>query len=127
MSHAHILIIFLYTTGVITVLKDIRNRLQTDFEDGKIEIYEYTNIKRYINQIITHITDGNEYEEEVCQVVGGNIIVTDADELVMKGEAIGLEQGRVSTIIELVRDQILSPQEASKRLGLSEEEIFELL
>ena len=55
---------------------------------------ELIDLKGFVNTIITHITDGNEHEERLVNVMGGTVIETESERLRREGREAGRAEGR---------------------------------
>ena len=88
-----------------------------------------------MNTIITHITNGNENEERLVNIMGGTVIETESEKLIRRGKQQGVQQGmrqgQIRMIIELGREDGLDEEVILKRLsskiGLSPEEARECM
>ena len=54
--------------------------------------------------------------------MGGQVYETLTDQILAQGREEGREQGTLHTLLSLVRDGLLSPEEGAKRAGCSQEE-----
>lgn len=58
----------------------------------------------FVNTIITHITDGNENEERLVNVMGGTVIETLSEKLIKQGIAIGISQRMEQGVNERINE-----------------------
>jgi hypothetical protein len=65
-----------------------------------------------VNTIITHITNGNQSEERLVQIMGGTIIETESEKLMRKGAV----EGAAKEIIEMGQEFGLDDTEILERL-----------
>ena len=78
----------------------------------------------FSNQIIKHITDGNDIEERLVTIMGGGVVLeTLYEKLLREGRELGveqgIEQGTIETLSTLVNDGILTLSEAAQRAGMT--------
>jgi hypothetical protein len=62
-------------------------------EAGELTDNEWVDLKGFVNNIITHITDGNENEERLVAVMGGELFETESERLMRIGREEGREEG----------------------------------
>ncbi len=79
--------------AAIRDLEFFKDRILNDFNGHMIDQREVIILLGFVNKIITHITDGNELEERLVNIMGGVVIETLYDKAINEGKAIGLEQG----------------------------------
>ncbi len=81
---------------------------------------EMIDLMGFVNNIITHITNGNENEERLVNIMGGTVIETESEKLIQRGvkQGIrqGMQQGKVQTIIELGKEDGLEDTAILARL-----------
>lgn len=81
---------------------------------------EMIDLMGFVNIIITHITNGNENEERLVNIMGGTVIETESEKLIQRGvkQGIrqGMQQGKVQTIIELGKEDGLEDTAILARL-----------
>lgn len=91
---------------------------------------ERIDLMGFVNTIIVHITNGNEYEEGLVNIMGGTVIETDSEKLINReisqGISLGMLQGQAKMIIELnqeagIADEVILKQ-MKEKLSLSEKE-----
>ena len=78
----------------------------------------------FVNTIITHITNGNENEERLVNIMGGTVIETESERLIRKGieagKAEGIEagkaEGKAEEIVEMGQEFGLDDAAILKRL-----------
>ena len=92
-------------------------------QEGELSDDELIDLKGFVNTIIIHITNGNQNEERLVNVMGGTIIETESERLMRMGAAkmiveLGQEDGLDDTII------IKRMQE---KIGLSLEQAMDYL
>ncbi len=88
----------------------------TYFRDEIIRLYkenelsggEMSDLMGFVNTIITHITNGNENEERLVNVMGGRIIETQTEKWV--------KQGKVQMLIEMCQENGLDDLEIIQKL-----------
>jgi len=91
-------------------------------EAGELSDAEMIDLMRFVNTIITHITNGNHNEEGLVNVMGGTIIETESEKWIRQGR----QQGQAKMIIELGMDDGLDDETIMKKIqekmGLTLEE-----
>lgn len=55
--------------------------------ENELSDYEMTDLMGFVNTIVTHITNGNEKEERLVNIMGGTIIETESERLIKRGKA----------------------------------------
>lgn len=69
--------------------------------------------------------------KEVTSIMGGKILEYEAKTIlqrgIQEGKKVGLQEGRLKSYIELVKDGLLPIEEAAKRLNMKEEELKKYL
>ena len=108
-------------------LEYIREELVHLYETGELTENELIDLKGFINTIITHITNGNQNEERLVNIMGGTVIETESERLISQGKAqilieLGQEEGLDdATLLKRMQERIgLSLEQASaylKRYG----------
>lgn len=68
-------------SSALTDLEYFRDELIKLYRSKELSADEIFDIMRYINRIIKHITDGNDYEERMVSIMGGKIEETPSHEL----------------------------------------------
>lgn len=75
---------------------------------------------RIFNTIIAHITDGNQNEERLVEIIGGTVIETESEKLIRKGISLGISkgilQGKAQIIIEMGKEEGLEDMAILKKL-----------
>ena len=66
---------------VIEDLEYFREELTKLFQNKELSAEEIFDIMRYVNKIIKHISDGNDYEERMLCIMGGKVEETPSQEL----------------------------------------------
>ena len=135
---------------VVADLMYFREKLEEAYERQELAAYEILDLSKFVNTIITHITNGNKAEERLVKIMGGIILETESERLLRVGREEGLkqgiergieqgieqgmeqgleqgmEQGRqegiLNTLLSLVRDKLLDCAEAAARAGMTEEQ-----
>ncbi len=64
------------------------------FQEGVLTGEENVNLRVFTKKVITHITDGNDYEERMVKKMGGQILETESERLRREGREEGREKGR---------------------------------
>ena len=77
---------------------------------------ELINLKGFVNTIIMHITDGNEHEERLVNIMGGTVIETESERLRREGKEEGRAEGRAEEIIGMGKEFGLDDSAILKRL-----------
>lgn len=108
-------------------LEYFREELIHLYETGELTENELIDLKGFINTIITHITNGNQNEERLVNIMGGTVIETESERLISQGKAqllieLGQEEGLDdATLLKRMQERIgLSLEQASaylKRYG----------
>ena len=108
-------------------LEYFRNELVHLYEAEELTDHELIDLKGFINTIITHITNGNQNEERLVNIMGGTVIETESERLISQGKAqllieLGQEEGLDdATLLKRMQERIgLSLEQASaylKRYG----------
>lgn len=90
-------------------LKYFRNEMLRLHKDGELSDDEIIDLMGFVNIIITHITNGNENEERLVNIMGGTVIETESEKLIQRGVKQGMQQGmqqgKVQMIIELGKEE----------------------
>lgn len=80
---------------------------------------EIVDLMGFVNTIITHITNGNQNEERLVNIMGGTVIETESEKLIRKGS----EAGGAKQIIEMGQefglDDAAILERLQGKLGLS--------
>lgn len=88
-------------------LEYFREELKKLYQNNELSTEELLDIMNYINRIIKHITDGNEYEKRLVSIMGGNIEETPSHEIKrMENEKIALNLFKSGASYEIVRNSI---------------------
>jgi hypothetical protein len=106
----------------------IRDRLEELTQNGKLSEY----IKFTLLDMSKRVLDGiaAKYEKvrkEVETVMVGKVLEYEAKTILQEGRKEGRKDGKMEALVELVRDGLLSISEASRRLGMREEELKKYL
>ena len=67
--------------GAVKDLEYFRDEMLRLHEAKELSDDELIDLKGFVNTIITHITNGNEYEERLVNVMGGTVIETESERL----------------------------------------------
>ncbi|TGY86758.1 hypothetical protein E5329_27980 [Petralouisia muris] len=97
-------------------LKYFRNEMLRLHKDGELSDDEIIDLMGFVNIIITHITNGNENEERLVNIMGGTVIETESEKLIQRGVKQGMQQGKVQIIIELGKEEGLEDTVILSRL-----------
>ena len=79
---------------------------------------EFLDLTKFVNTIITHITNGNEAEERLVKIMGGIVLETESERLLR----VGREEGILNVLTSLVRDKLLDCAQAARPAGMTEEQ-----
>jgi Asp-tRNA(Asn)/Glu-tRNA(Gln) amidotransferase B subunit len=106
----------------------IRDRLEELTQNSKLSEY----IKYTLLDMSKRVLDGiaAKYEKvrkEVGTVMVGKVLEYEAKTILQEGRKEGRKDGKMEALVELVRDGLLSISEASRRLGMREEELKKYL
>jgi hypothetical protein len=90
------------------------------FKDGIAQLYqkgelvddEFVDLMKFVNTIIEHITNGNQNEGRMVEVMGGVILETESERL--------RREGKEQILFSLVQDGIITMEEAAKRASQNE-------
>jgi len=103
-------------------LEYFRNEMVRLYEAKELSEDELIDLKGFVNTIITHITNGNENEERLVNVMGGTVIETESERLRREG----MFQGKAQLIIEMGQEEGLDDaailEKMQDRIGLSLEQ-----
>ena len=116
--------------AAIADLEYLRDELIRAHDEQELTDLEFLDLTKFVNTIITHITNGNEMEERLVKIMGGIVLETESERLLRVGREQGIEQGIeqgrhegiLNVLISLVRDKLLDCAEAAKRAGMTEEQ-----
>ena len=79
-------------------------------------------------KVVEKITAKHEnVRKEVTSVMGGKILEYEAKTILQRGIQAGLQEGRLQSYIEMVKEGFLPVSEAAKRLDMKEEELKKYL
>ena len=102
---------------VVGDLEYFRNEMLHLHKVGELSDGELIDIMGFVNTIITHITNGNQNEERLVNIMGGTVLETKSEQLIHQGEAkmlieLGREDGLDdATILKRMQDKIGLPLE----------------
>ena len=100
---------------------------------GELDDMEIIDLMGFVNTVITHISDGNEAEERLVNVMGGVVMETESERLISNGIAIGEERGiaigeergiaigeekGICSFVELCQEMGLPFKDTVQKLGL---------
>lgn len=113
----------MHNGNIETVLLDLeyfRDELTKLYKNNELSSEELLDIMSYINRIIMHITDGNEYEERMVNIMGGKVEETPSQALKRThSEKIALKLFENGATYEMARNSIpLEEVSDSKLKGL---------
>ena len=95
----------------------IRSKLEQLCEQEKITEYEKRSIINLSEKVIENISKSYQaIKEGVTSIMGGQILDYEAKDILRKG----IQQGELQTYINLVKDGLLTINEAAKRLNMDE-------
>lgn len=104
---------------VIEDLEYFRNEMVRLHKKGELSDDEIVDLMGFVNTIITHITNGNQNEERLVNIMGGAVIETESEKLIRKGK----EEGKAEEIIEMGQefglDDAAILKKLQERVGLS--------
>lgn len=110
----------------------IKNELENLCNKKVIDEYTKCTIIDMSNKVLEHIAAKHQnVKEGVKSVMGGKVLEYEAktikNEGFSQGISQGISQGKLEALLELVRDGVLTLEDAAKRLDKSVEELEELL
>ena len=97
-------------------LKYFRHEMVQMHKKGELSDYEIVDLMGFVNTIITHITNGNENEERLVNIMGGTVIETESERLIRKGIEAGKAEGKAEEIVEMGQEFGLDDAAILKRL-----------
>ena len=97
---------------VIEDLEYFRNEMVRLHKKGELSDDEIVDLMGFVNTIITHITNGNQNEERLVNIMGRAVIETESEKLIRKGK----EEGKAEEIIEMGQEFGLDDAAILKRL-----------
>lgn len=99
-----------------------RNEIIRLHKENELSDLEMTDLIGFMKTIITHITNGNENEERLVDVMGGVIIETESERLMKQG----MRQGEAKMIVEMGQevgfDDLEILQKLQEKIGVSLED-----
>ena len=100
-------------------LEYFRNEMIRLHKANELFDNEIVDLMGFVNTIITHITNGNQNEERLVNIMGGTVIETESEKLIRKGS----EAGGAKQIIEMGQefglDDAAILERLQGKLGLS--------
>ena len=93
-------------------LKYFRDEMVRLHKKNELTDDEVVDLMGFVNTIITHITDGNENEERLVNLMGGTVIETESEKLIRRGKA----EGKAEEIIEMGQEFGLDEAAILKKL-----------
>lgn len=106
---------------IMHVIKDLiyfRDAMLRLHQKNELADDELVDLMGFVNTIIVHITDGNENEERLVNVMGGTVIETASEKLISQGKA----QMFVELNQEAGIDDAIILKQMKEKLRLSEKE-----
>ncbi len=102
----------------------------------EITAFDIITITDLMEKVFKALAHGREHiSERIGGIMGGQVIMTKAKEILNSGieqgieqgleQGIeqGIEQGKIQIIVDLVNDEVLSLEEAAKRAGITVDEL----
>ena len=106
----------------------IKQRLETLNEQEVINEFVRLAIIDMTKKVVKHLAKNyKQVQKGVRAVMGGKVLEYEAKTILKKGIAQGLEQGKIFTYVEMIRDGIFTVSEAAKRLDMPVEKLEEFL
>jgi hypothetical protein len=105
--------------NVEKAMKDLeyfRNEMIRLHKAKELSDDEIVDLMGFVNTIITHITNGNQNERKLVNVMGGTVIETESEKLIRKGKMAGKSEGTAQTIIEMGQEFGLDNADILERL-----------
>jgi predicted HTH domain antitoxin len=103
---------------------EILNRLEELCLNGHINEYVNCTLIDMSKKVMNNLASKYEnVKKGVASVMGGKVLEHEAKTILRRGQS----EGRRDTLVELVRDGLLSISEAAKRLNMNEEELRKYL
>ncbi len=97
---------------VIEELTYIRDEMVRLHLEGELSDDELIDLKGFVNTIIMHITNGNQNEQRLVNIMGGTVIETESERLMR----VGADQGAARMIVELGQEDGLDDAIIIKRM-----------
>jgi hypothetical protein len=97
-------------------LEYFRNEMVRLHKEKELSDDEIVDLMGFVNTIITHITNGNQNEERLVNIMGGTVIETESEKLIRKGQMAGRSEGGAQQIIEMGQEFGLDDAAILKRL-----------
>lgn len=100
-------------------------RLYDLCQTGKIPEVYVRDLMELTQTVLKQITQklSEEERERIVKMMGGRVLEMSSDKILEEGRQEGRQEGRFSLMLELIRDNILTISEASRRLNVSEDVI----
>ncbi|MGN0244238.1 MAG: hypothetical protein ACI4CT_09290 [Lachnospiraceae bacterium] len=109
---------------MIQEFSTIKATLESLSKERKISEYTQCTLVDMSKKVIESITRNHaRIQKGVMKVMGGKVLEYEAKTILREGIAQGLSQGRMEICATLIKDGILSIEEASRRLGKTIEEL----
>lgn len=105
-------------------LEYFRNEMVRLHKNGELSDAEIVDLMGFVNTIITHITNGNDNEERLVNIMGGTVIETESEKLIRKGKTEGKAEGKAEGKVEGKAEQII---EMGQEFGLDDADILRRL
>jgi hypothetical protein len=97
-------------------LEYFRNEMVRLHKEKELSDDEIVDLMGFVNTIITHITNGNQNEERLVNIMGGTVIETESEKLIRKGQMVGRSEGGAQQIVEMGQEFGLDDATILKRL-----------
>lgn len=101
--------------GIDDAVEDLgyfRDEMLRLHRKGELSDDEMVDLMGFVNTIVTHITNGNQNEERLVDIMGGTVIETESEKLIRKGKA----EGKAEEIIEMGQEFGLDDATILKRI-----------
>jgi hypothetical protein len=84
-------------------LEYFRNEMVHLHKEKELSDDEIVDLMGFANTIITHITNGNQNEERLVNIMGGTVIETEAEKLIRRGRLAGEANERCEAVKRMLR------------------------
>ena len=99
-------------SAAIADLKYFKDQLESHCRAGRISDLEMIDLKQYINLIIRHITDGNNTEKRMVDVMGGEVFETVTDKIRERDKIIAQDKKTIEELSGLLAGYMNTTPEA---------------
>lgn len=114
--------------GLLDIYRRFARVLQRKVEEGRLTEYERLVIRDMTVKVADNLAaKWTNVKKGVEDIMGGAILELEVDRIKAEGEAAGLINGMISTLIDLVRDGLLDIAEGAKRANMTQEEFERLV